>query len=247
MCMLGALQRQVDLQGMFVKIGDFIKFKGFLVEFLENKWSRGKQKPPENRQKSGLLWASPFTMHLVWTLLIDSCGFRTVPCIDCQSLAGERPSQRKELTMNQSKATLLRSRNLKGLVFSSPDWEPRNSRKNALGVKWPFSELSESSGVFLEQLSEFRKWVSECAIPSSEWHLTTWAIQKPQFSERLPERFPKLTATRMKDPHLPVHSRTVFQDLGWCLRARKIAIPSSDFFFHAYYLKSPRPLLMCQN
>ena len=28
-CILGALQRQVDLQGVFVKIGDFIKFKGF--------------------------------------------------------------------------------------------------------------------------------------------------------------------------------------------------------------------------
>ena len=26
------------------------------------------QKPPENRQKSGLFWASPFTMHLVCTL-----------------------------------------------------------------------------------------------------------------------------------------------------------------------------------
>ena len=38
-CILGALQRQVDLQGVFVKIGDFIKFKGFLVEFLENRRS----------------------------------------------------------------------------------------------------------------------------------------------------------------------------------------------------------------
>ena len=38
-CLLGALYRQVDLQGVFVKIGDFIKFKGFLVEFLENRRS----------------------------------------------------------------------------------------------------------------------------------------------------------------------------------------------------------------
>ena len=37
-----------------VNIGDFIKFKGFLVEFLENRRSRENQKPPENRQKSGL-------------------------------------------------------------------------------------------------------------------------------------------------------------------------------------------------
>ena len=68
-CILGALQRQVDLQGAFVKIGDFIKFQGFLVEFLENRRSWENQKPPENRQKSGLFWASPFTMHLVCTLL----------------------------------------------------------------------------------------------------------------------------------------------------------------------------------
>ena len=69
MSILGALQRQVVLQGAFVKIRDFIKFKGFLVEFLENKRSWENQKHPENRQKSGLFWASPFTMHLVWTLL----------------------------------------------------------------------------------------------------------------------------------------------------------------------------------
>ena len=56
---------------MFVKIGDFIKFNGFLAEFLENRRSWENQKPPENRQKSGLFWASPFTMHLVFTLLIN--------------------------------------------------------------------------------------------------------------------------------------------------------------------------------
>ena len=38
-CILGTLQRQVDSQGVFVKIGDFIKFKGLLVEFLENRRS----------------------------------------------------------------------------------------------------------------------------------------------------------------------------------------------------------------
>ena len=32
-----------------------------------------------------------------------------------------------------------------------------NFRKNALGAKRPFSELWESSGVFSEQLSEFKK------------------------------------------------------------------------------------------
>ena len=36
----GALQREVDLQGAFVKTGDFLlDLKGFLVEFLENKRS----------------------------------------------------------------------------------------------------------------------------------------------------------------------------------------------------------------
>ena len=40
------------------------------MEFPENRRSWENQKPPENRQKSGLFWASPFTMHLVCTLLI---------------------------------------------------------------------------------------------------------------------------------------------------------------------------------
>ena len=48
-----------------------------------------------------------------------------------------------------------------------------NFRKNALGVKKPFSELSESSGVFSEQLSEFKIPFSEYKIPFSEWHPTT--------------------------------------------------------------------------
>ena len=38
-------------------------------------------------------------------------------------------------------------------LFQKPGDHP-NFRKNALGVKGPFSELSESSGVFSEQLSE---------------------------------------------------------------------------------------------
>ena len=39
------------------------------MEFLENRRSWENQKKPENRLKSGLFWASPFTMHLVGTLL----------------------------------------------------------------------------------------------------------------------------------------------------------------------------------
>ena len=50
-----------------------------------------------------------------------------------------------------------------------------NFRKNALGVKRPLSEseLSESSGVFSEQLSELEIPFSEYEIPFSEWPLTT--------------------------------------------------------------------------
>ena len=41
------------------------------------------------------------------------------------------------------------------------------------GVKGPFSEISESSGVFSEQLSELEIPFSEYEIPFSEWPLTT--------------------------------------------------------------------------
>ena len=63
---------------MFVKIGDFIKFKGFLLEFSENRRSSENQKHPENRQKSGLFCASPFTMHLVCILLIKAVAYMKV-------------------------------------------------------------------------------------------------------------------------------------------------------------------------
>ena len=45
--------KKEDLQGVFVKIGDLIKFKGFLVEFLQNRRSSETQKTPEICQKSG--------------------------------------------------------------------------------------------------------------------------------------------------------------------------------------------------
>ena len=45
-------------------------------------------------------------------------------------------------------------------------------------------------------------------------------MQKPQSSEQLPERFPELMGTHMKDFHLPLHSRSVFQALGWSLCTR---------------------------
>ena len=59
-------------RGVCKNRGFYIKFKGFLVEFLHSRRSWENQKPPENRQKMGLFWASPFTMHLVCTLLMTS-------------------------------------------------------------------------------------------------------------------------------------------------------------------------------
>ena len=42
----GTISKLSDLQGVFVKIGDFMKFKGFSVEFLESRRSSEKQKTP---------------------------------------------------------------------------------------------------------------------------------------------------------------------------------------------------------
>ena len=71
-------------------------------------------------------------------------SFCTVPRIDCQGLAGERPlKKRQELTMNQSKTTLFRGRNLKGLVFLSPN---KAHQKNALQATWQFAAIDDSSG-----------------------------------------------------------------------------------------------------
>ena len=57
-------------------------------------------------------------------------------------------------------------------IYQKPGDNP-NLRKNALGVKRPFSELSETSGVFSEQLSELEIPFSEYEVPFSEWPLTT--------------------------------------------------------------------------
>ena len=98
-------------------------------------------------------------------------------------------------------------------IIQKPGDHP-NFRKNALGVKRPFSELSESFGVFSEQLSELEIPFSEYEIPFSEWPLTTWSIRNPQFSEQLSEWFPELPRTHPKDFHLPLHSRSVFSRIG---------------------------------
>ena len=61
--------KQTDLQGVFVKIGDVIEFKGSQVEFLENP-EKENNTPWKVIWKVDFFWASPFTMHLVCTLLI---------------------------------------------------------------------------------------------------------------------------------------------------------------------------------
>ena len=68
---------------MFVKIGDFIKFKGFLLEFLENMTLLRKSKTPRINlpEIADFSVASPFTMHLVWTLLdLDSLSTSVQKC-----------------------------------------------------------------------------------------------------------------------------------------------------------------------
>ena len=107
----------------------------------------------------------------------------------------------------------------------SEAWRPSQFQEKTLSEwKGHSSELWESSGVFSEQLSEFRNWFSECKIPFSEWHLTTWATRKPQFSEQLSEPFPEL----MGNPHErfsfdPAFSERFFKNWGGPPRTRVVA------------------------
>ena len=80
------------------------------------------------------------------------------------------PTVKKRLT-RQGKSDTLQPY-LLFVFFQKPGDHP-NFRKNALGVKRPLSELSESSGVFSEQLSELEIPFSEYEIPFSEWPFTT--------------------------------------------------------------------------
>ena len=84
-------------RGVCKKIRDFfIKLeKGFLVEFLENRRSWENQKPPENRQKSGLFWAAPFTMHLVCKLLILQTFWRDLILYNLSRFRPEVRSQKR--------------------------------------------------------------------------------------------------------------------------------------------------------
>ena len=54
--------------------------------------------------------------------------------------------------------------------YTTQPWDHPDSKKNSFGVKRPFSELSESSRAYSEQLSESRNCFSEWEIPFSEWN-----------------------------------------------------------------------------
>ena len=136
MCKLGALQRHVDLQGPFIKIGDFIKLKGFLVEFIENRRSWENQRPPENRQINGLFWASPLTMHLVCTLLILVSIFvlrkRAEYCFE--STVSEKRTHWASLSLGANSVSSARH-------SVSSIWHTNNRLRGAHWVRSP--ELSE--------------------------------------------------------------------------------------------------------
>ena len=57
---------------------------------------------------------------------------------------------------------------------------------------------------FQEKRSRSEK--AGCSRSSSE----TRTMRRPQFSQQLPERFPELMGTHMKDLHLPLHSWSFF-------------------------------------
>ena len=67
---LGVLRRHVDSQAVLVQICDFIKLKGSHTGLRRKQAEMGRSRPPEQAQKSGLFWASPWMMHSFCTLLM---------------------------------------------------------------------------------------------------------------------------------------------------------------------------------
>ena len=88
-----------------------------------------------------------------------------------------------------------------------------NFRKNALGVKRPFSELWERSGVSSEQRPEFRN-NSRSAKSHSRNGVSRLVQCDNHNSQSNTKRFPEVMGTHMKDFHLPLRSRNVFSKLG---------------------------------
>ena len=56
---------------MFVKIGDFIKFKGFLVEFLESRAILRKSKTPRKSPFLSLAFYNAPSLHTAEPLPLD--------------------------------------------------------------------------------------------------------------------------------------------------------------------------------
>ena len=91
-------------------------------------------------------------------------------------------------------------------------------------MKRPFSELSESSGVFSQQLSEFKIPFSEYDIPFSAWHPNT----NTTILGATPGAIPGIDG----NPHerfsfAPAVSGGFFRELGWSPRAR-LDVPHRD-------------------
>ena len=118
------------------------------------------------------------------------------------------------------------------LVVQKPGDHP-NLRKNALGVKRPFSELSESSGVFSESLAEFE-------IPFSEYVDTTFYSRNTASHDLSNTKTKILGATPGAIPGIdgnphercsfaPAFSERFFQELGWFQRARVVDFDNKLF------------------
>ena len=108
-------------------------------------------------QSRALRWPGFLKCH-------DFCSFRPAPrCSPAKFWQVNNHRRRHELTMNQSKTTPFRSRNLKGLVFLSPDKESRSTslktptslRPSFLGDNGAWSFPSVSS---LSEYSIWRSW-----------------------------------------------------------------------------------------
>ena len=95
MCMLGALQRQVDLQGAFVKIGDFMKLKGFSCGIPREqailKKSTTSRKSPEKWSFLSLAFYNAPSLHTVEesrpSQRLHVYWIEMVPCLEVVQLS----------------------------------------------------------------------------------------------------------------------------------------------------------------
>ena len=116
----------------------FTKFKGFSCGVLTEQALLRKSKPPENCHKSGLFWASPFTMHLVCTPALKQ-NKKIKPALKPQNqhLKKEKKDQNRNL------------RPIPALIGDGPNTVSGSTGSNTelsefFGAHWvPGSELSE--------------------------------------------------------------------------------------------------------